>query len=154
MDTDDSAAGNGKPTAPASVAQQSESPAGFHDDPVRDVAAYFSQLCECAEYYAHARSDSLRLSLRDALWHLMTRIVAIGVSIGVIVTASVYLFEGLYRGLAIALDGRLWLASVVTGLLGLFIFGAAALTSVRYARGAAHRRRVAQYEARKDRQRT
>lgn len=144
----------GNAVGDASERSQYGRPAHEKDgDPLREIVDYVAQFCDYAEYFARAQRDSLRLAVRDARWRFVREVTLLAVSVGFVVTAIVYVFDGTARGLDVFLGGRPWLASLVTGIAALLVFGSVVWTGVRCARREAYRKRVEEYEALKDRQR-
>ena len=83
---------------------------------VRELASYFS-------YFVTAKTDSVKLSLRDVvLWVVLAALgfVAVG---GLIVIASWLMLSGMAQGLAELFGNRSWLGSLVTGFLLLAALG-------------------------------
>lgn len=99
--------------------------------------------------YATAQADRARFAVSRALTSVV-RAIAIGVvAIAVVVAAAVLTIDGIAGGLAEALDGRVWLANLITGVgIAALLLAAAALRS-RAGRNA-RLRRLAQRYARHD----
>jgi len=65
--------------------------------------------------FAKTRADLARLAARQAIRRVVSRIAAGVVAIAVVVTALALVIDGVAGGLTVALDGRTWLANLITG---------------------------------------
>ncbi len=120
------------------------------------VKAMLNRVAEMRAFAAHysaARIDRLRLSMRDAAMTGAGLIVA-GILAGAAgVVAIVLVLEGLTDGLTLLLDGRVWAAELIVGVVVLVILGAAGWLAYASANARLRRNRIAKYEARKTEQR-
>lgn len=131
----------------------SDSRAG-DQDPLTPVLARLHELREYASYYVAAHLDQARMKLNTALtWAALLFILAL-IAASMTVAAGVLLVAGLSSGLALLLNGHVWLAQIIAGagLLAIGIGGTWFFLDRR--RRAIHRRMVSKYERRKHRERS
>ncbi len=121
------------------------------DDAWRELVGYLVQLEQYVSLYIRVREDALKVTARETLWRLILILAVRIAEVVVIAMSVVYVFDGTSRGLALALGGRQWLASLVTGGGALTILGLAAWAGHSLASRAAQRRRMAEYEEQEDR---
>jgi hypothetical protein len=114
---------------------------------VRELGAYFS-------YYAAARADTFKLSLRNTLLGIVLGALGFVALSGLVVTAGWLLLIGLAEGLGVLCGDRAWVGNLLAGTL--LLSGLAAGTSgMLLAHGrAARQRKVEEYEKRQARQAT
>lgn len=112
-----------------------------------------AELREYASFYAAARIDSAKASVRSAItWMAAAALgfVAVG---GLIVMASWFVLSGMAQGLGTLFGAQSWIGTLLTGLAALAGVGAGVLW-VAARRENARKRMVEKYEARQAHQRT
>jgi hypothetical protein len=112
------------------------------------------ELREYANYYASAKSDTIKLSLQNALLWVALAAVGFVVACGVCVTASCLLLFGVAEGLSVVFGGRLWVGNLLTGGLMLAGFGGGMYGLMVAYRRASRARTVQEYEKRQALQET
>jgi len=101
--------------------------------------------------YASVQVDRVRLAVAGAVTKLAFAILAMIAAAAVFATATSLLIVGVAGGLAAALDGKVWLANLLTGAIVLGLFGGAiALGAAALKRGRLQRlqQRYARHEQR------
>jgi membrane protein implicated in regulation of membrane protease activity len=117
-------------------------------------------LAQAAELYAYtmhfvtAKTDGIKLSVRQVVVWTVLGILMLVAAISVIVTAIVLLLTGLAGALAVAFDSELWLGKVVIGFLLLVIIALGTLIGVRMQQRQSRHKKVQQYAERQLQQRT
>lgn len=85
----------------------------------------FNELREHLSHYVTARSDGIKLALRNTLlWIALSALGLVAVS-GLIITASWFMLSGTAEGLGVLCGGRLWVGKIIAGCLVLAGFGLA-----------------------------
>jgi hypothetical protein len=113
----------------------------------------FQELREYVSYYAAARTDSVKCSVRNAIgWTVLAALgfVAVG---GLIVMASWLVLSGISQGAGTLFGERAWIGTVVTGVLALAGVGLAVSCAAWIRRNASRKRTIRKYETRDARQR-
>jgi membrane protein implicated in regulation of membrane protease activity len=117
-------------------------------------------LAQAAELYAYtmhfvtAKTDGIKLSVRQVVVWTVLGILMLVAAISVIVTAIVLLLTGLAGALAIAFGSGLWLGKVVIGVLLLVIIALGTLIGVRMQQRQSRHKKVQQYAERQFQQQT
>lgn len=111
------------------------------------------ELEEYASYYVAAKTDSARLSLRNAVLRMSFAVLGFVVIAGLIITGAWFVLEGTAEGVSALFGGRLWVGNIVTGALLLVGMGLALYCAVAIRRTASRKRVVRKYEQRQARQR-
>lgn len=107
-----------------------------------------------ANYYASAKSDTVKLSLQNALLWVALSVIGFVVACAVFVTATCLLLFGLAEGLSVLFGGRLWVGNLLTGGLLLAGFGGGTYGLMVAYRRASRARTVKEYETRQALQET
>lgn len=113
----------------------------------------FQELREYISYYAAARTDSVKRSVRDAIWRTVPAalgFVAVG---GLIVMASWFVLSGIAQGAGALFGDQAWIGTAITGVLALAGVGFGIFFATSKRRNASRRRTVQKYETRNARQR-
>jgi membrane protein implicated in regulation of membrane protease activity len=124
------------------------------------AAALDQLLTQAAELYAYtmhlvtAKTDSIKLSIRQVVVWTVLGILLLIAATSVIVTAIVLLLTGLAGALAVAFESELWLGKVVIGFLLLLIIAVSTLIVVRLQQRKSRHEKVQQYAERQLQQRT
>jgi membrane protein implicated in regulation of membrane protease activity len=117
-------------------------------------------LAQAAELYAYtmhfvtAKTDGIKLSVRQVVMWTVLGVLMLVAAISVIVTAVVLLLTGLAGALAVAFDSELWLGKVVIGFLLLVIIALGTLIGVRMQQRQSRHKKVQQYAERQFQQQT
>lgn len=122
-------------------------------DPLKDVAAHWTEVREFLNHFLTAKADQVKLQARQvALWALAG--VAGGIAgLAAIITAVVFLLDGTASGLAELLGGRLWAGQLIVGSAVLLGIGLAGWLGIRKFFQSSHKRMVAKYDRRHSLQR-
>ena len=123
-------------------------------DAINLLLQQLRELGEYATYYASSKSDSVKLSLRNALLWVALAAGGFVVACGLCVTASCLLLFGLAEGLSVLFGGRLWVGNLLTGGLLLAGFGAGTYGLTVAYRRASRLKTVQEYEKRQALQET
>lgn len=117
------------------------------------VGRYFAELKEYASYYASAKWDGVKLSIRQVVLYAALGILALCVAGAVLVMAVVLLLNGIAGGLGVLFGHHPWLGNLVLGavLLGLVFAGAA--FGLKFIANKSKHKTVQKYESRKRQQR-
>lgn len=99
--------------------------------------------------YAMAQADRARIAVRDKAGSIARAAVLAVVALVVVISAIVLAIDGIAGGLTVALDGRAWLANLITGT-GLVLLLAAAAGIRARAQRKQRLRRLAKRYARHD----
>jgi len=117
---------NESQTRTASSEQDQSAAAAFHT-----LLQQYGELVEYGSHFVHAKLDGIKVSIRQtAVWTVLGIMGGIAL-VAIIVTAIVLLLTGLATGIGLAFGGRLWLGSVVVGLMLLIMLGLGCLVGVR-----------------------
>jgi len=120
------------------------------------LAALTKQLAEISEYlslYVNAQVDRAKLSLKSTVLGLsMIPVVLIALA-GILVISLAFLIYGMAQGLAQLMEGREWLAFLLTGLFWLAAVGLGILYLLRGQGQGSLKKRKRQYEKNLRRQR-
>lgn len=135
------AAENGKPA---------ETP---EPDAVSLLVKQFRELGEYFSYYAAAKTDSLRLATRNALFGVALAALGFVAVSGFILVASWFLLSGLAEGLAALMGGQLWLGHVICGMFALLGVWLGLYAAWAYRKRVSRERTLNKYEQRQARQR-
>jgi len=123
-------------------------------DALKLLLKQFRELGAYCSYYAAARTDTFKLSLRNTFLGMVLGALAFLALGGVLVSAAWLLANGLAGGLSEIFGGRSWVGNLLAGAL-LLSGLAGVICGMVLARGrAARNRKVAEYEQRQTRQET
>ena len=131
----------------------------FPSEPVGDAGEWQRikqqavELADYFSYYLEARTDILKLRLRQFLFRLLMEVAGILLVAGLLVAAITLIFIGVARGLAQVFANQPWLGPLIAGLVLLGIISLVAWWWWVGTRKAAHNRMVKKYEQRKRHQR-
>ena len=160
MDT--RAKSSGDPAAPDRTDRYSYRPQGTVDgtehhphmtDAWRSAFAKFAELGEYANHYLSAKTDALKLSLRNAAVFAALGIVGLIVAAGFAVTAVVLLCIGIAQGISTMLGGHPWAGNLITGALLLALIGGGVAVGLGMLRKSSKKATVRKYELRQRDQR-
>ena len=113
----------------------------------------FQELREYVSYYAAATTDSVKLSVGNALRRIVLAalgFVAVG---GLIVMASWFVLSGISQGTGALFGDRAWIGSLLAGVLVLAGVGVGMSYAAATRKNASRKRTVRRYERRHARQR-
>jgi len=130
-----------------------ESSAKDHNGHSEGVGRYFGELKEYAAYYASAKWDGIKLSVRQIVIYAALGVMGLFVGGAMLVMSVILLLNGIAGGLGALFGHHLWLGNLVLGavLLGL-LFGGAIL-GLKWITGKSKHKTVQKYESRKRQQR-
>jgi hypothetical protein len=112
----------------------------------RELREYFS-------FYVAAKTDSVKLSLRNiVLWIGLAALGFVAVA-ALIISASWFVLSGTAEGLGVLFGDRLWAGNLTTGLLLLAALGLGMYYTVSKRMNTSRERTVQKYEERQARQR-
>jgi hypothetical protein len=144
------AAGSGSKTdIPAAAAQQELT----EREELQLLLKQFQELREYVSYYAAARIDSAKASVRDATtWMALAALGVVAVA-GLIVMASWLVLSGIAQGAGTLFGAHAWIGALITGVLALagIVLGISCAVTTR--KNAARKRTARNYETRNARQR-
>ena len=138
-----------KPDVPADAAQQDLT----EREELKLLLKQFQELREYVSYYAAARTDSVKYSVRNAIGRIVLAalgFVAVG---GLIVIASWFVLSGISQGAGALFGDRAWIGTVITGVLALAGIGLGVSCAAWARKNASRKRTVREYETREARQR-
>lgn len=121
--------------------------------PVQSLLGELAQLGEYVRHFLESRIDLLRVGVRHRVLSLLGWLVYVVFALAAAAVASVYVIDGLSRGLSVLLNGSVWAGRLLGGLLALVLLAAGMLYPVARWLRTSRRERVAKYEARKQSQR-
>lgn len=152
--------GDGATRKATDTAPTSDVSAGASREPLAEREALkllleqFAELREYASFYAAARIDSAKASLRNAITWMVSAALGFVAVAGLIVMASWFLLSGIAQGLGTLFGDQSWIGTLLTGLAALAGVGAGVQCVVAARRETARKRMVDKYEARQAHQRT
>lgn len=121
---------------------------GTELDALKLLLKQFRELREYFLYYVTAKSDGVKLSLRNAvLWTVLASLGMVAVA-GLIVTANWFMLSGTAEGLGQLYGGRLWAGKITAGFLSLACLGIGVCYLVARRKSASRERTVQKYEKR------
>ena len=138
-----------KTTVPADAAEQELT----GREELKLLLKQFQELRETVSYYAAARTDSIKCSVRHAIGRIVLAalgFVAVG---GLIVMASWFVLSGIAQGTGALFGDRAWIGAVITGALALAGVGLGLFCAAWVRKNASRKRTVKKYETREARQR-
>jgi hypothetical protein len=138
-----------KTDVPADTAQQELT----EREELKLLLKQFQELREYVSYYAAARTDSVKCSVRNAIGRIVLAalgFVAVG---GLIVIASWFVLSGISQGAGALFGDRAWIGTVITGVLALAGVGLGVSCAAWARKNASRKRTVREYETRDARQR-
>lgn len=117
-------------------------------DALKRLFKQFHELHEYLSYYVTAKTDGVKLSLRNAsLWMVLALLGSIAVA-GLVVTANWFVLSGAAEGLGVLCGGRLWAGKIIAGLMALTVLGLFLYCTAARGRAASRERTVQKYEKR------
>ena len=117
-------------------------------DALKLLLKQFHELREYFSYYVTAKTDGVKLSLRNiSLWMVLASLGFIAVG-GLIVTANWFVLSGAAEGLGLLYGGRSWAGKITAGLLSLAILGLCMCYTAAKRKIASRERTVQKYEKR------
>jgi len=89
---------------------------------LNEVQKHLNEVTEYASQYLAAKADGIKLSMRTAgMWAALGALGGLAAA-GFVIYSAILLLSGITNGLAVALDGRLWLAQLIVGAVVLVVF--------------------------------
>lgn len=151
----------GAPASEASSPGREQPPDGDADhrpsshpaDAIRDALRRIGQLREFAAYYASARIDAIKASIRDAGIYAALGLIGVLAAGSIVVVAISLLLIGIAGAFAALLGGRVWLGQIITGAIFLAVLAIGAMVGIRVLRRWFHSKMVQKYEERQRQQR-
>ncbi len=138
-----------KTEVPADAAQQELT----EREGLKLLLKQFQELREYVSYHAAARTDSVKLSVRNAIRRIVLAalgFVAVG---GLIVMASWFALSGISQGAGALFGDRAWMGALITGALTLAGVGLGMSWAASTREKASRKRTFRKYETRDARQR-
>ena len=86
-------------------------------DAVTLLLKQFQELREVFSYYLTAKTDGVKLSLRNSLYWIVSASLGLVAISGVIVTANWFVLSGTSEGLGVLFGGRMWAGRIIAGSL-------------------------------------
>jgi uncharacterized membrane protein YdfJ with MMPL/SSD domain len=120
---------------------------------MRDIGRRLGELGEYLSYYLSAKSDGIKLTLKNVAVYAALGVVGLIAAGALVVTAVVLLCMGIAQGLGALFGHHLWVGYLVTGLLLLGGLGAAVYFGMSFMVGKSRKATVHRYEARQRKQR-
>ncbi len=155
------------PTAPGTSASGTTATSGggrMADEPLTDeqspaeaikgISARFSEIGEYISYYLSAKTDGLKVSLRNLGIYAALGVVGLIAGGGFVVTLVVLLLRGIAGALGALFGGRLWAGELVTAVLMLALLGVGVVFAMKRLTGSSRKRTVKKYGSRQQQQRT
>ena len=117
-------------------------------DAMKLLLKQFQELREYLSYYVTAKTDGVKLSLRNtSLWIVFASLGLVAVA-GLILTANWFVLSGTAEGLGVFCGGRLWAGKIMAGFLVLVGLGMGVWYTSSRRRIASRERTVQKYEKR------
>jgi len=117
------------------------------------IGRYFSELKEYAAYFASAKWDGVKLSLRQVVIHATLGLLVGCVAGAILVMSVVLLLDGIAGGLGVLFGGRPWLGNLVVGAVLLGLLAGGMMLGMKRVASKSKQKTVEKYESRKRRQR-
>jgi len=106
------------------------------------------ELREYLSYYVTAKTDGVKLSLRNTYHWIVLAVLGFVAISGLIITASWFLLSGTAEGLGVLCGGRLWVGKIIAGFLVLAGLGLGMYYTVVKRKITSQERTVQKYEER------
>ena len=138
-----------KTDVPADTAQQELT----EGEELKLLLKQFQELREYVSYYAAARTDSVKCSVRNAIGRIVLAalgFVAVG---GLIVMASWFVLSGVSQGAGALFGAQAWIGSLIAGVLALAGVGSGMACAISTLKNASRKGTVRKYETRHAQQR-
>jgi hypothetical protein len=113
----------------------------------------FQELREYVSYYAAARTDSVKCSVRNAIHGIVVAALGFVAVAGLIVMASWLVLSGISQGAGALFGARAWIGALITGVVALAGVGLGMSCAAWTRKNASRKRTVRKYETRHARQR-
>jgi membrane protein implicated in regulation of membrane protease activity len=117
------------------------------------LGARFSELAEYLSYYISAKTDAIKVTVRNVGLYAALGVVGLLAGATFVASAVVLVCFGIAAGLA-KLFGSVWAGALVAGVLFLVLLGAGALLGLRMMTKGSRERTVQKYGSRQQQQRT
>ena len=117
-------------------------------DALKLLLEQFHELQEYFSYYVTAKTDGIKLSLRNtSIWIVLAALgfIAIG---GLIVSANWFVLSGTADGLGLLCGGRSWAGKIIAGFLLLAVMGLCVCYTAARRKSASRERAVRKYAKR------
>jgi len=138
-----------KTDVPADAAQQELT----EREGLKLLLKQFQELREYVSYYAAARTDSVKCSVRNAIRQIALAALSFVAVAGLIVLASWFVLTGISQGVGALFGDRAWIGALLTGVLALAGVGLGMSCAASIRRNAARKRTVRKHDTRQARQR-
>jgi len=119
----------------------------------RAVGARFGELAEYISYFIAAKTDGLKLTMRNVAVMAALGIVGLIAAGAMVVSAVVLVCWGIALGLAALFGHHLWAGYLVTGILLLGLIGGGTMIGLKKLTGTSRERLVQKYATRQQQQR-
>lgn len=128
-------------------------PAEKTDDYSDGIGRCFGELKEYAAYFASARWDGFKLSIRQAVVYAALGLLGLCVAGAILVMSVVLLLDGIANGLGVLFGDRPWLGSLVVGVVLLGLLSGGVVLGLKWIASKSKQKTVEKYESRKRQQR-
>lgn len=125
---------------------------GPEPDALRLLFKQFRQLREYFSYYVTAKTDSVKLSLRNVVLWVVLAVLGCVAVVALMVSASWLLLSGIAEGLSALFGDRAWVGNLMTGVLVLAGLGLGTYYTLAKRARSSRERTVKKYEKRQARQ--
>ena len=151
--------GNGPAPGAEKPASQTDAPANAapqdlteHEE-LKLLLKQFQELREYVSYYAAAKTDGVKCSVRNAVRRLVLAALGFVAVAALIVLASWFVLSGISQGVGALFGRQAWIGALITGVLARAGVGLAMSCTVSTRKNAARKRTVRKYETRNAKQR-
>jgi len=123
-------------------------------DAVRLLVKQSRELKEYFSYYITAKTDNVKIRLRNALLRMVLSALGFVTLAGLLIIASWFLLSGIAGGLGVLFGERLWIGNIAAGLLAVAGLGLGMLYAGNRRMRISRDQTVQKYERRQERQET
>jgi len=139
----------------ASKAADEHEPSGMSiPDAVGLLVKQARELKEYLSYYVSAKTDSVKVCLRNAFLRMVLSALGFVTLAGFLIIASWFLLSGIAGGLGVLFGERLWIGNIATGVLAATGLGLGMLYAISRRMRISREQTVQKYEQRRERQET
>ena len=152
---------NGDEAAPAVAegASKTDVPAGAAQPELTEreglqlLLKQFQELREYVSYYAAAKTDSAKCSVRNAIRRIVLAALGFVALAGLIVMASWFVLSGIAQGVGAWFGDQTWIGTLIAGVLALAGVGLGMACAISTLKNASRKGTVRKYETRHAQQR-
>ena len=121
-------------------------------DAFAQLGKQFAEFKEYASYMVAAKADRFKVQIRNAVFWAICMTIGLIAAMAMVAVAATLVLIGISGGLTLLLDGRAWLANLITGAVVLIGLGIAVNMTLKKITHTFHSQLIARYEARKKQQ--